>query len=325
MRRGASLAFASIVVVTACSDDGVPLSDSSTSNDADETGDSDTLPSTITISESGTSENPTGVPTDTDTGPADTSGSTDAPSESTSTDGPSESGTSTTEPPGESSTSSGDPSDDSSTSSVDPTSESSESTGGVPFCGDGIVQGDEVCDGDDLGDAETCADLGYMGGPLACEGNCLHDESACNDEPAYAIDFCRLQFPLTIDDAAGAMVGVFGRVYIGGLTDQSQGNDTAANVAMQTGYGGDGSDPELDASWVWFDASPNASYGPGSPGFEMNNDEYGGTMSLPVAGSYDFAVRFTGDGGGTWTVCDGGDAGSSDGYAPADAGQMTTD
>jgi hypothetical protein len=47
-------------------------------------------------------------------------------------------------------------------------------------------------------------------------------------------------------------------------------------------------------------------------------------MSLPPAGEYDFAVRFSGDGEATWTVCDAGDAGSSNGYAPADAGQLTS-
>ena len=159
---------------------------------------------------------------------------------------------------------------------------------------------------------------------LACDDTCLHDESACNDEQAYVIDFCRLQFPASYMGSVGEVLDVFGRVYIGGLTDQTQMNDTAANVAMQVGYGPDGGDPLDDASWTWFDAAQNAGYGPGSPSFEANNDEYGGPMILPAAGDYDFAVRFTGDGGSTYTLCDGGDAGSSNGYAPADAGQLTT-
>jgi len=326
MRRGATLALVSIVVVTACSDDGVPMNDASTRSDADETADAETLPSTITTDTnpstdpSGTSENPdstagdtTGIdPTDATTTDATTTDASTSTSDATGPTSGSTSSDSSSTDPGESSSSA---------------ASSSESTGSGASCGDGIIEGDELCDGDDLGDVETCADLGYSGGPLGCDpAACLYDESGCNDEPAFAIDFCRLQFPLSIVDSAGVAVDVFGRVYIAGLTDVSLvGNDVAANVAMQVGYGPDGSDPEQDAAgWTWTSAAPNASYGVGSPSFELNNDEYSGTMILPPVGEYDFAVRFTGDGTGTWTVCDGGDAGSSDGYAPADAGQLTS-
>jgi subtilisin-like proprotein convertase family protein len=50
--------------------------------------------------------------------------------------------------------------------------------GGVPpddaptsVCGDGVVEGEEVCDGDDL-DGETCLSLGYAGGTLRCSSHC---------------------------------------------------------------------------------------------------------------------------------------------------------
>lgn len=47
-------------------------------------------------------------------------------------------------------------------------------------CGDGVAEGDEVCDGDDFGGA-TCEALGFMGGgALACTIACTHDLSACS-------------------------------------------------------------------------------------------------------------------------------------------------
>src|SRR5262245_48794679 len=41
-----------------------------------------------------------------------------------------------------------------------------------PECGDGIVEGDEVCDLDDLADA-TCISQGFDSGPLGCAPDCL--------------------------------------------------------------------------------------------------------------------------------------------------------
>jgi hypothetical protein len=52
-----------------------------------------------------------------------------------------------------------------------------------PVCGDGIAEGDEVCDGADLDD-QTCAGLGFDGGSLACLDDCSgHDTSSCTTDP----------------------------------------------------------------------------------------------------------------------------------------------
>lgn len=49
-----------------------------------------------------------------------------------------------------------------------------------PVCGDGHVDPDEECDGDDLGETE-CADLyGYSGGELLCTEKCVFDISECD-------------------------------------------------------------------------------------------------------------------------------------------------
>lgn len=149
---------------------------------------------------------------------------------------------------------------------------------------------------------------------------------AANDEciapTVYTIDFCRMQDPDTIDQDAGTTVDVFGRVYVAGLTDMTTGNDVAPELSAQLGYGPDGTDPAVDAGWTWIDAMPNAGYTAVAP--EENNDEYMTTLTVPVPGEYDYAYRFSGDSEGTYTYCDGQDAGNSDGYQVANAGQMTS-
>lgn len=49
----------------------------------------------------------------------------------------------------------------------------------LSICGDGVIQPPEVCDGVDLG-GHSCLDLGFVGGDLLCQANCLaFDVSAC--------------------------------------------------------------------------------------------------------------------------------------------------
>jgi hypothetical protein len=51
-------------------------------------------------------------------------------------------------------------------------------SGGDPFCGNGLLESGEQCDGSDLG-GSTCLDRGYDGGTLACHTDCTLDESGC--------------------------------------------------------------------------------------------------------------------------------------------------
>ncbi|MCA9653256.1 MAG: lamin tail domain-containing protein [Myxococcales bacterium] len=173
----------------------------------------------------------------------------------------------------------------------------------------------------DLG-ANWCEATSSYNGDLGTPGA---DNTPCVAPPMYSIDFCRLQFPEIIDEVEGTMVDVFGRVYIAGLTDISGVNDLAPEVIGYVGYGPDGTDPSIDPGWTWTAGTDNAGYGPASPGYEVNNDEYQAVLTVPSPpGAYDFAFRFTGDGGSTFTYCDGQPAGNSDGYQPANAGQMTS-
>ena len=51
-------------------------------------------------------------------------------------------------------------------------------------CGNGTIEGNEQCDGGDLGGA-TCTSLGYSGGgTLACTAACVFDTSGCTCGPA---------------------------------------------------------------------------------------------------------------------------------------------
>lgn len=49
-----------------------------------------------------------------------------------------------------------------------------------PECGDGVQEGTEQCDGNDLGTG-TCPALGFETGILTCDDNCLFDASHCED------------------------------------------------------------------------------------------------------------------------------------------------
>lgn len=51
----------------------------------------------------------------------------------------------------------------------------------LSFCGDGIVEGDEQCDGVDL-NGQTCAGLGYTGGTSSCNTNCTFYVSDCTTD-----------------------------------------------------------------------------------------------------------------------------------------------
>ena len=130
--------------------------------------------------------------------------------------------------------------------------------------------------------------------------------------------------------AGGSSEQVYGWIFHEGTT---QGEGQGAGVQGQVGVGPDGDIPEGSAEWVWTDAGYYGDKDGLSEG-DQANDEYLGSFTAPSdAGSYDYAYRFSVDGGGTWTYCDaGGDeggecegAGSDDGYSSDDAGQLTVE
>ena len=58
--------------------------------------------------------------------------------------------------------------------------------------------------------------------------------------------------------------------------------------------------------WTWLAGEPNPGWdGSMAGGFgQENNDEYQADLSFPSEGVFDYAARFSADGGKTWTYCD---------------------
>jgi hypothetical protein len=69
---------------------------------------------------------------------------------------------------------------DSTATATTQTTSGTGSTGAPPMCGDGNIDDQEVCDGDQLG-GKKCTDFGtmYGGGTLMCFDNCTFDTSGC--------------------------------------------------------------------------------------------------------------------------------------------------
>jgi hypothetical protein len=134
---------------------------------------------------------------------------------------------------------------------------------------------------------------------------------------ALEADYCVIQFPSTISVSSGALSPlVFGRLYEAGLT--GQGTFPADGVLAEVGYAVAGTPPLPLVGWHFVEAVPNLAVG--------NDHEYMAQFVAPAeAGEYDFLVRFSIDGGGTWTLCDLEGAGSNDGleFNPDALGAMT--
>jgi hypothetical protein len=156
-----------------------------------------------------------------------------------------------------------------------------------------------------------------FGTPGAGNVECVHP---------LLVDWCRLQWPLDSSVEVGAALTVYGRVFVGGVTDLTDWVDTDARVWAQAGYGPDGSLPEGNGAWVWLDADGNPDWNADTAA-EPGNDEYQASLTAPAAGVYDLAYRFSADSGATWVYCDRaaglGHDGSEDGYAVIDAGSLT--
>jgi len=85
---------------------------------------------------------------------------------------------------------------------------------------------------------------------------------------------------------------VYGQIYVGGLTDTQ--STPVDGLTAQLGFGDLGTNPSSDASWTWEDAVPNA-------GFAVNNnDEFEASLLPPVAGTFSYTYRYSGNGGTTW-------------------------
>lgn len=149
------LACASALVLTACpSDDTSGAHDVSSTGAGDDRDDEEDPDPTSTSTVSGTTTNDTTHGTESTDDPTDWVETTDDPTD------PSE----TTLDP--------------STSTDTGAEGASTDTGDAPRCGDGIIEGEEQCEGDDLA-GEDCISWGLDGGSLACGADCRFDLSMC--------------------------------------------------------------------------------------------------------------------------------------------------
>lgn len=130
------------------------------------------------------------------------------------------------------------------------------------------------------------------------------------------VDWCILQWPPLINVESGEETElIFGRVYERGITE---GVGQGPGIIAQVGYGPDGTVPQ-QGSWVWFDAWYNIDVDGVMPN-DLANDEYMGRIVVVTPGIYDFAYRFSIDGGNSWSYCD--LDGSQNGYDPQNVGTL---
>lgn len=173
--------------------------------------------------EDGTTGNATGVSA------GATLTTTAATETATSTSGPSTS----SDPSSDSTGEDGSTTEDETTGGVKGESSSgSSSTGTTIACGDGIAEGDEDCDGDDLL-AMTCEDMGdFTGGTLACAGDCTFDTSECTVE-LEPVEICA-NVNVGIPDSGGGSITQTVTVPAGGNV-----GDVRASVNIDHTYIGD--------------------------------------------------------------------------------------
>jgi hypothetical protein len=127
------------------------------------------------------------------------------------------------------------------------------------------------------------------------------------------VDWCNLQWPSnTMTKVSVPTENIYGRVWVPGVTD-ADAFAPGIGLKAQLGYGPDASSPDGNPAWKWVDAAYNMDKG--------NNDEFCATLTVPAAGKYDYAYRYTRNNGVAWSY---GDLdGSSNGYDPAMAGDLT--
>jgi glycosidase len=131
--------------------------------------------------------------------------------------------------------------------------------------------------------------------------------------PRYAIGWANLQWPPTMAHTISATDRTdeaYGQVWIDGVTNQPGATPT---LRAQLGYGPDGSDPEGHDAWTWVDAAFNVDAG--------NNDEFKASLRPEATGTFDYAYRYSTDGGVDWVYAD--LDGIGNGYSPAHAGSLT--
>lgn len=134
------------------------------------------------------------------------------------------------------------------------------------------------------------------------------------------IQWCNLQFPSQTTVKKGQESEyIYGRVFVPGVTN---GTGQGADIISQVGYGPVDVEPEGSGKWLWYIADYNTDTGMTDPN-DKTTDEYYAHLTINKAGIYNYAYRFSSDGGANWTYCD---LDSSDnGFSLSQAGEITVE
>lgn len=176
----------------------------------------------------------------------------------------------------------------------------------------------------DLG-SNLCAQACHVGGRETCCDNVNDDDldglQDCMDPDCDEAVEC---LPPVIGYAAVMMPGtgawifaeipevLFGRVFVQGITNVA---GQGLGVMAQGGWGPDGSNPDGHILWSWYDAVY-------FDDIDGSDDRYGVSFDDVPVGTFDYAFRFSTDGGDTWTFADLEPAGTIDGYSAATTGSI---
>ncbi len=159
---------------------------------------------------------------------------------------------------------------------------------------------------------------GAVSGDFGTPGEPNH---ACPD----TIDRCRLMPPQDVGVLTNQSFVVAGHVLKAGVTDVTTGFDPGTFLVAEAGFGPAATQP-ASSTWTYLPATGDASWVDTT---DPDWDRYVATLTAPaVAGLYDFAFRFSADGGISWTYCDvatasPGQDGSENGYQIGNAGHLT--
>lgn len=138
---------------------------------------------------------------------------------------------------------------------------------------------------------------------------------------------CRLVGPIGVETLTGTPLTLQGRLLQPGLTDMTPLNDLVPSLRGEVAWGPDGTNPAVDDSaWTTVEAAPDSDW---VDSVDPGADQWLGTFTTPPPGEWDYAFRFTINGGASWTWCDlatgaPGEDGSQNGYQPQNAGKLTT-
>jgi glycosidase len=134
-------------------------------------------------------------------------------------------------------------------------------------------------------DDTTLLDSGYSNEASGTPGFDLNDSGN---------SWFNLQWPPSITHTISATDEtdtIYGQIWINGVTSDA---GATPGVRAQVGYGPDGTQP--NGSWIWKEATFSSQQG--------SNDEYSASLQPEFVGSYDYAYRWSGNGGATWYLAD---------------------